>query len=77
MKETAEKELKAYTTIYERVNKEVKLLKQIKEAEKSVKISQAKSDRSAGRRPQSQRRSGENGEAGSRLEGSVREADRH
>lgn len=34
MKETAEKELKAYTTIYERVNKEVKLLKQIKEAEK-------------------------------------------
>lgn len=40
MKETAEKELKAYTTIYERVNKEVKLLKQIKEAEKSVKTSQ-------------------------------------
>ena len=40
VKETAEKELKAYTTIYERVNKEVKLLKQIKEAEKSVKISQ-------------------------------------
>ena len=36
----AEKELKAYTTIYERVNKEVKLLKQIKEAEKSVKTSQ-------------------------------------
>lgn len=33
VKETAEKELKAYTTIYERVNKEVKLL-QIKEAEK-------------------------------------------
>ena len=40
VKETAEKELKAYTTIYERVNKEVKLLKQIKEAEKSVKTSQ-------------------------------------
>ena len=39
VKETAEKELKAYTTIYERVNKEVKLLKQIKEAEKSVKTS--------------------------------------
>ncbi len=40
VKETAEQELKAYTTIYERVNKEVKLLKQIKEAEKSVKTSQ-------------------------------------
>lgn len=39
MKETAEKELKAYTTIYERVNKEVKLLKQIKEAENNVKTS--------------------------------------
>lgn len=39
-KNTADQELQAYTSVYERVNKEVKLLKQIKEAETDVKNSE-------------------------------------